>query len=192
MQHINSRPEEWRAIPGYEGLYEASDQGRVRSIDRINSRGHKIKGRMLKPSTKAKGYKQVVLHRDGKASTRTVHLIVLTTFVGPRPDGMEVCHNNGDSADNRLANLRFDNPSANQMDSVEHNTHHHARKTHCAKGHPFTPENTYQVTKGRACKTCINENNRRYRSTPEGKAKQKAYMKAWRARKKTENSERKA
>lgn len=179
--------ENWRPVPGYEGLYEVSDQGQVRSLDRLNSRGHRIKGRVLSPSSKSKGYKQVVLHKEGKALTRTVHLIVLTAFVGPRPEGEECCHNNGDPADNRLENLRYDTPSGNQMDSVEHDTHHHSRKTHCARGHAFTPENTYQVTKGRACKTCINENTRKYRSTPEGKAKQKAYMKAWRARRKAKN-----
>jgi hypothetical protein len=50
----------------------------------------------------------------------TVHSLVMLAFVGPRPDGLEVCHNNGVASDNRLSNLRYDTRSENNVDSSKH------------------------------------------------------------------------
>jgi hypothetical protein len=61
---------------------------------------------------------------------------------------------------NRLENLRWDTPSANQLDSVRNGTHRLARVTHCPKGHPYSPENTYNhPSGGRICRTCRRANN---------------------------------
>lgn len=56
----------------------------------------------------------------GKGRHQLVHRLVLTAFVGPCPDGMEACHNNGSPTDNRLCNLRWDTRRANQADKVLH------------------------------------------------------------------------
>lgn len=146
--------EEWRAVPGREGEYEVSSEGRVRSLDRqvhiTNGRSRFSHGRVLRASLR-KGYLRV---RLGKGKDHPVHRLVMETFVGPRPDGMVILHGNGDPLDNRLANLRYGSISANVLDEVRHGTHHEARKTHCPKGHPYSPENT-QVKKGkRYCRTC--------------------------------------
>lgn len=86
----------------------------------------------------------------------------MEAFVGPCPEGMEVCHNNGDCTDNRLENLRYDTKSANMLDRVRHGTHHNANKTQCLRGHLFTEENTKRTAKGgRACRTCIAQKQRR-------------------------------
>lgn len=56
----------------------------------------------------------------GGYQQRKVHHLVLEAFVGPRPEGMQGCHNNGDSKDNCAANLRWDTPKANAMDTLLH------------------------------------------------------------------------
>lgn len=52
----------------------------------------------------------------------SIHRLVLETFIGPCPDGMECCHNNGDPVDNRLGNLRWDTHFNNVQDSIKHGT----------------------------------------------------------------------
>lgn len=86
---------------------------------------------------------------------RRVHLLVLETFVGPRPHGMFGCHNDGDKDNNRLENLRWDTASNNSYDTVRHGRHHQTKKTECLNGHDITnPENTYPNAIGRRCKIC--------------------------------------
>ena len=98
-------------MPGYEGLYEVSDQGRVRSFARYKS------GRILRPGRMPQGHMSVAL---GRGNSQCVHKLVLLTFVGPAPDRHECCHNNGDPSDNRLENLRWGTRSENNIDAVQH------------------------------------------------------------------------
>lgn len=69
------------------------------------------------------GYYQVSLCKNGKIYKRTVHRLVLETFVGECPKEMEACHNNGIRADNRLKNLRWDTKKNNHKDAIRHGTH---------------------------------------------------------------------
>lgn len=92
---------EWRPIPGHPG-YEASDDGLVRSLDRIDASGKQRKGRVLKQRL-ANGYP--VVNIGGR--TVKVHRLVLLAFEGPCPKGMEACHYNGNRQDNRIDNLRW-------------------------------------------------------------------------------------
>jgi len=116
--------ENWRPIPGYEGLYEVSDLGSVRGLPRsCGMRGglsRVVPGKVLALSTVTGGYAAVCLTRDGKSRTKTVHPIVLDAFVGPRPDGMQACHENGVRTDNRLANLRWGTATENWGDRRRH------------------------------------------------------------------------
>lgn len=159
--------EEWRPIPGYEGIYQVSNLGRVRSLDRRtwNPRGRgfwaSLKGQDLRAVSLPTGHLYVKLLRDGQASQRQIHRLVLEAFVGPCPDGLEACHGDGDPTNNALPNLRWDTRSANLRDAVRHGTHHHAKKTVCANGHPYSPENTYVNGSKRACRTCRREHSRR-------------------------------
>lgn len=155
--------EHWNSIPGYEGLYEVSDLGRVRSLARFVARGrgqYRQPGRVLRPATRKSGHQHVILARHGVHQSRQVHHLVLEAFIGRCPDGMEGCHDNGNPADNSLGNLRWDTRSANVRDSVTHGTHNRARRTHCNHGHEFTPENTYRHRGYRRCKQCTNEGNK--------------------------------
>ncbi len=120
----------WKAIFGFEGGYEVSDLGRVRSIDRamlylrrdqysgkIITVTRQHKGKLLAPSTAPSGHLSVVL---GRNNTRQVHSLVLETFIGPCPEGKEALHGNGNPADNRLSNLRWGTRSENLHDAVAH------------------------------------------------------------------------
>lgn len=157
---VNATHEEWRPVVGYEGCYEVSDRGRVKSLTRlVPSKAGSTRtspGRLLAtPPTKGGGgYPRVSL--GSNTNTRFVHLLVLEAFVGPRPEGMEGCHNDGNPANNRLDNLRWDTHSSNISDAVQHGTHTNASKTHCPQGHPKTPENTYIAPKRgeRQCRIC--------------------------------------
>jgi hypothetical protein len=76
----------------------------------------------LKPCKTYGGYLLVNIHREGKKSPVGVHRLVLETFVGPCPKGMEACHNNGIRADNRPTNLRWDTRKNNHADKKLHGT----------------------------------------------------------------------
>lgn len=148
--------EQWRPVVGYEGLYEVSDHGRVRSTPRKGTRGG-----LLKPyPAKAGGYWLVALCRDGGQKFRHVHSIVMEAFVGPRLGGMEVRHLDGDPQNACLSNLRYGTSSENKLDTIRHGRHVTARKTHCPQGHPYDLVNTYVSPSrptARYCRACARE-----------------------------------
>ena len=177
--------ERWRPVPGYEGSYEVSDLGRVRSLDRRDGRGHVRRGKLLAPRTTTRNHRSVALYRDCVRADVQVHHLVLEAFVGPRPDGLEGCHWNDDPTDNRLVNLRWDTRSQNTADSVRNGTHAMANKTHCPQRHPYTPENTYVYPAGnRSCREC----RRAYREAhyEDQLVKNREYMRRRRAEQKGE------
>lgn len=97
--------EVFKAIEGFEDLYEVSNLGRVRSLDRWvnhNSKGDKKyrKGRVLKPAPNKKGYLMVVLCKDGKMKTYLVHRLVAEAFI-PNPQSLpQVNHKDEDKTNN--------------------------------------------------------------------------------------------
>jgi hypothetical protein len=119
--------ETWKAVPGYEGQYEVSDRGRVRSLDRVHwvsasrTRGPylcKRKGRILVQSVSDKtGHLVVSL---GRGDSSFVHSIVLSAFIGGRPNGLVARHINGKATDNRLANLAWSTERENSRDRLRH------------------------------------------------------------------------
>ncbi len=163
--------EEWRPVVGYEGLYEVSDHGRIKSLPRVIARGrghtNKIKfpGCIMKPEDNHRGTGgsrlSVRLSRDGRYRKWGVHQLVLQAFIGPCPDGLVCCHNDGDYRNNHVENLRWDTQSSNILDAVAHGTHTLAGMTRCLKGlHEFTPENTIRDKNGRRCRECRNASAR--------------------------------
>lgn len=117
--------EEWRAIPGWEGYYEASDQGKVRSLDRtIQTRTSSrfLRGKVLRPRRHKNGYLFVVLCRDCVPATCTIHGLVLSAFVGERPAGLETRHLDGDQLNNNISNLCYGTAQENGYDRVRHGT----------------------------------------------------------------------
>ena len=107
----------WRPVVGYEGLYEVSSYGRVRSLDRYvkgrygNYRLHK--GKILSPAKDKTGYLKVVLSCNGKSKTIKVHRLIAQTFI-LNPDNLpEVNHKDEDKTNNRVENLEFCNRKYN-------------------------------------------------------------------------------
>jgi len=122
--------EQWKPVPGYEGLYEVSDRGRVRSVDRwLNCRDGQRqwhRGRLLKQVDNGNGYQGVSLSNlcEGTRPKRFyVHFLVLDAFVGPRPDEHQAAHGDGNRLNNRLSNLRWATVSENIADKLKHGTH---------------------------------------------------------------------
>lgn len=157
---------EWRAIPNYEGHYEVSDTGLIRSLDRVVKRGSDFRrapGRVLRQSLRADGHLQVALHLDGQHITCKVHRAVLTAFVGPPPsEASASCHVDGNPINNNVTNLYWGDRSTNAADMVRHGVHNNARKTECKHGHRFTPENTIARKGKRTCRECNDTWQRRY------------------------------
>lgn len=173
---MKENPEEvWKDIPGYEGLYQVSNLGRVKSLPRTarcmrngKEAQRAVPGKILAAQLNYNGdHLYVTLSKEGKVRNCYVHTLVLTAFVGPRPDDMECLHGDGDPTNNRVENLRWGTGSQNRLDSVRHGTHANARKTHCPSGHEYSPENTYMRPSGdRRCRTCnrLRGRQRRQRS----------------------------
>lgn len=109
----------WKDVPGYEGYYQASTMGRVRSLDRetpYKDRTRKVKGKILKSSEQKDGRLSVMLSKDNKQKRYTTAVLIALTFIGERPKGYDVLHANGNSQDNRLINLSYDTRSQNTID----------------------------------------------------------------------------
>ncbi len=107
-------PVVWLPVVGYEKQYEVSNHGQVRST----SRAH-----ILKPDVHPRdGYLRVGLYKGGKARKFLVHRLVLEAFVGPCPSGLECAHEDGDPANNRLGNFRWDTRVNNFADRDRHGT----------------------------------------------------------------------
>jgi hypothetical protein len=121
--------EEWRPVPGFEGLYEVSNLGRVRSLDRVTVQTHFATGRpmavhrrgvLLRPGW-FEGYAYVGFYRQGaKPTKRPVHQVVAEVFIGARPADRVTRHLDGDSTRNHANNLAYGTVQDNSDDMVAH------------------------------------------------------------------------
>ena len=106
--HSGSK-EVWKDVPGYEGLYQVSNMGRVKSLDRyVPTRWGTPtfrKGVMLKPKYSCHGYAIVSLCKKGEIKDMAIHRIVLETFVGSCLPGQQCRHLDTDTRNNQLKNL---------------------------------------------------------------------------------------
>lgn len=118
--------EVWKDIPGYEDVYQVSDQGRVRHMPRrirfVSKKGSEswrtTAMRVCASNVTREGYAIAHLQVDRKRATPTVHALVLAAFVGPRPTDLDVNHINGLKTDNRLANLEYVTRTENHKHAV--------------------------------------------------------------------------
>lgn len=170
MDDSTSTAERWLPVVGWEGCHEVSDQGRVRSVDRLiqlmNGQWRRYRGRILVASKTHHGHMNAHLYKGGQCITRPVHQLVLEAFIGPRPPGYEGCHNNGMPDDNSVNNLRWDTHSGNMLDTNMHGTNHHRNKIRGRCGHLLVPPNitTWHANRGtRGCLACERaRSNRRH------------------------------
>lgn len=117
------KKETWKDIEGYEGIYQISDFGRVKSLERIVS--YEINGRrrsrLQKESIRKQkinrwGYKSVNLNKDASIKTFEIHRLVATHFLNCNYDGKQVNHIDGDKENNVINNLEFVTP----RDNIKH------------------------------------------------------------------------
>jgi len=152
----------WRPVPGYEGRYEVSDQGDVRSLRRPGVRGGVLS------SWDVRGYRFIWLCANGDKKAIGIHRLVLRAHVGPETPGDQARHLNGVRHDNRLSNLAWGTASQNQRDTMTYDGWSVRRRTHCKYGHEFTEANTqwrtaYNGQRHRKCRTCRLAEKQRYR-----------------------------
>lgn len=139
--------EQWLPIPGFEGRYEVSNLGRVRSRTRV-----------LKPSAGSTGYPHVSLPDSSARSgfrVHYVHALVTLAFLGPRPEGQQVRHGDGDRTHCALANLSYGTPVENEADKKRHGTHEKTRRTHCPLDHRLAPPNLVVGALKRGHRNCL-------------------------------------
>lgn len=116
--------ETWKDIKGYEGSYWASSYGNIKSRRKI-----------LKPYKTGtnRNYLSVCLFKNKLEKLYYIHRLVLETFIGSCPLGMECRHLDGNSSNNRLDNLKWGTPHENQQDRILHNTYQYGSKNPMAK-----------------------------------------------------------
>ena len=131
-----SNSQEWKPVEGIEGYFVSSD-GQVASTKRGSWK--------LLHQAESYGYLKTTLSEGGESRNQYVHVLVAAAFIGAKPAGLEVRHKDGDKKNNTAENLEYGTSSENTIDAVKHGTHNNARKTHCKRGHAFTPGNTEVV-----------------------------------------------
>lgn len=122
--------EEWRAVAGYDGKYLVSNHGRVARAGRGRGTGTIF---IINPTNKEDVVAVVSLRYMGRSRHGRVAGMVMAAFVGPCPDGMEVCHGDGDHMNNRLSNLRYGTHTENMADKHVHGTQPMGETSHYAK-----------------------------------------------------------
>jgi hypothetical protein len=164
---LNELIERWLPIPGYEGRYDASSFGQIRS--RLQAR------KILKqyPKKNKGTYLRVWLYKDGKRREHEVHRLIALTFHGKKPPGLCIRHLNGDDQDNHEWNLKYGTRKEDHEDRVRHGTSRLNRsgpkpKGCCPKcGGPYTKTGTLQKNQ---CRPCRARYQRKRRAKPRASA----------------------
>ena len=124
MTNFEKIREAWRWIPGFEGRYKVSTNGKVMSFCT------RTEGRVLKPNIACERvkYHYVCLRNHGKYYNRSIHRLVATVFIENPDNKPYVCHINGNSFDNRVDNLKWGTPKENNFDKIAHGTYQYGEK----------------------------------------------------------------
>lgn len=110
----------WKDVIGFEGIYQVSNMGQIKSLERYDRRGFKKwPTRILKPAKTRYGYHQILLCKNGQRFKRYVHHIVTEAFIGERPAGKQCNHINGIKTDNSIDNLEYCTASENHYHSYQ-------------------------------------------------------------------------
>jgi excisionase family DNA binding protein len=164
----------WKPV-NFGTNYQVSSKGRVRNLKT---------GKVLAGHINEDGYAVVCLSAGTRHWNVRVHTLVMLAFAGPRPDGKQVRHLDGDPANNQWApgneaettaaggNLIYGTPKENCEDRDEvHGRNGHANKTHCGTcGEPYDEKNTYIDKVGaRCCRNCVRASNRRWEERNPGR-----------------------
>jgi len=135
-KNIMDNLEIWADINGFENFYQVSNQGNIRSCDRIDCRSKTAKirqGCKLNPTPNSGGYLQVYLYRNGKKFVFRMHTLVASTFLGKRPESLVINHKDGIKTNNFATNLEYCSQKQNAK---------HARD--CGLWNPLKGQSCYQ------------------------------------------------
>lgn len=97
----------WKDIEGYEGLYQVSNLGRVKSLKRESKNNKNVTDRILKYKLDTYGYPTVILYKEAKAKTVKIHRLVASIFIPNTCNFIEINHKNGIKIDFRIENLEW-------------------------------------------------------------------------------------
>lgn len=141
------RIEKWRDILGYEGEYQVSDMGKIRSLKPCK---HGKPSRLLKTPLNNQGYPRVSLSNNGFVANFRVHILVLEAFVCPRPNSWVGHHINHNKADNRVSNLLWCTTQMNNLFSMHHHDLSPVPPIHVGEEHPHSKLTVNEVREIRA------------------------------------------
>ena len=127
---MSDEQERWLPVPGFEGRYEVSDLGRIRSLRFTNGKTDQLRNEPLILKYRDRS---ISLCRDGKVYTKQVAPLVLLAFVGPRPPGYDCAHWDGNETNNRLSNLRWATHAEKEADKLRHGRDNGGERSHLAK-----------------------------------------------------------
>jgi NUMOD4 motif/HNH endonuclease len=129
--------EEWLPITGWEGFYEVSNCGRVRSVARLierkDGRIRQLSGKLLRPGLAGGGYPFVHLYRPGKKKQAYIHALVAAAFIGPCPPLAQVDHNDGNKLNNFFGNLEYVSGQENMRRAGVNGLMRRGERHHAAK-----------------------------------------------------------
>jgi hypothetical protein len=128
----------WKSAVGYEGFYDVSSEGRIRSL-RFSNGTTKSRPRpspkLMSIRPNSDGYLIVDLSKSGVCLTQHVHILVLRAFVGERPSGLQGAHVDGNPANAKVGNLIWATQSENEAHKKIHGTSLLGRKRPCRSNH---------------------------------------------------------
>ena len=153
MVIVDRQVEVWKMLPGFEGVYEVSNQGRVRSVVREVQFGI-TKRRVTSKILATHANKKYVcvrldnLEKGMKVKEYAVHRLVALAFIGPCPEGHWCCHYDDDKSNNALSNLRYATPKENYADAVRNGSRgEEYRRRQGASSRVLTFEQAHEIRK---------------------------------------------
>jgi hypothetical protein len=168
--------ETWRPVVDLEGIFEVSDWGQLRSVDRLvvrsNGRSFQLRGRVLKLFPDVSGYLGTTVRVDGQPIRLCAHVEVAAAFIGPRPEGLVVRHLDGDPQRNDLQNLAYGTPSESIMGIIRRGNHRHFSAVRCKWGHLLAGANVTPLSQTRPrTRMCLSCNRATSALRPQGKTR---------------------
>lgn len=155
--------EAWLPVPGFEGCYEVSSLGRVRSLSRVvrakDGRNLRLAGRILTTHPNRNGYPNITLYRGGRSYPREVHRLVCRAFHGEPPEGHQAAHDDGVRSNCRADNLSWKTISENSRDRRRHGTMLEGKQAPRAK---LTADQARDICRAALAGGCLRQMARHY------------------------------